>query len=324
MTDRVSAKISVIVPVYNVENYVERCIDSILDQTYKNFELIIIDDGSTDGSGSIVDRYVDTDPRVTVIHVQNKGAAAARNLGINKAQGEYISFVDSDDWIENTFLDRLSQLIEKNDADIAWCGYTKVSDSEKHGPDQKSEDLIVENGIDAIDNLYGKGYLNYVVVWNKIYKSSLFEDIRFVEGMIYEDEIIVADLYFKASKVVGTPVSMYNYRVDNEKSVMSQKYSLKRLEILKALEIRMSRYSERGLTKYYEKDSFKYLYKILLNIVEIKKLGPDKKQTVSDLRKKYWGKYREALRFDWTMKRKIGMFFFGLFPKAYLLRYKKN
>ena len=149
-----SAKISVIVPVYNVENYVERCIDSILDQTYKNFELIIIDD-------------------VTVIHVQNKGAAGARNLGLNKAQGEYISFVDSDDWIENTFLDRLSQLIEKNDADIAWCGYTKVSDSEKHGPDQKSEDLIVENGIDAIDNLYGKGYLNYVVVWNKIYKSWL-------------------------------------------------------------------------------------------------------------------------------------------------------
>ena len=79
-----SAKISVIVPVYNVENYVERCIDSILDQTYKNFELIIIDDGSTDGSGSIVDRYVDTDPRVTVIHVQNKGAAAARNLNISR------------------------------------------------------------------------------------------------------------------------------------------------------------------------------------------------------------------------------------------------
>ena len=314
--------ISIIVPVYNVEKYLSRCLDSILAQTYTDYELILVDDGSTDTSGALVDEYALKDSRIRAFHGENKGLSGARNRGLDNAKGEYICFVDSDDWIEPTYLKELYDLIEDRQADLAICGYKKNNgDICIIQPDE--ENVTEETGVDAIDNLYGAGCLQYIVAWNKLYKKELFDGVRFPMGMIHEDEVICTQILVRAGKVVRTDRILYNYRVNNDASIMSVGYSLKRLDIIKAIEIRMDLYRKENLRKYYEKDSFKYLYKILLNIVEIKKLPGDNSAVLSELRKKYWGKYRESLGFGWSIKRKIGMFFFGLVPKAYLIRYRK-
>lgn len=316
-------KISVIVPIYNVEKYLGKCLNSILDQTFTDYELILVDDGSTDSSGDIADEYALKDDRISVIHKKNGGLSDARNHGIEKANGEYVCFIDSDDWIEKTYLEELHELAVKNEADITICDFQKnTGDSVITQP--KEFAVVIETGIDAIDNLYSDKYGIYVVAWNKLYNRDLFTDLRYPVGMIHEDEAIFGDLFCEAKKVVRTERILYNYRVNNETSIMSSKYSLKRLDILKAMEIRMETYKNRGLNRYYEKDSFKYLYKILLNEIEIKKIKGDNRAVLKKLKNKYWSKYTESLHFDWSVKRKIAMFIFGIFPKAYLLRHKQS
>lgn len=316
-------KISVIVPIYNVETYLGKCLNSILEQTFTDYELILVDDGSTDSSGDIADEYALKDDRISVIHKKNGGLSDARNHGIDKANGEYVCFIDSDDWIEKTYLEELHELAVKNEADITICDFQKnTGDSVITQP--KEFAVVIETGIDAIDNLYSDKYGIYVVAWNKLYNRDLFTDLRYPVGMIHEDEAIFGDLFCEAKKVVRTERILYNYRVNNETSIMSSKYSLKRLDILKAMEIRMETYKNRGLNRYYEKDSFKYLYKILLNEIEIKKIKGDNRAVLKKLKNKYWSKYTESLHFDWSVKRKIAMLFFGIFPKAYLLRHKQS
>ncbi len=317
------AKISVVVPIYNVEQYLRKCLNSILDQTFTDFELILVDDGSTDLSGDIAEEYAEKDDKISVIHKKNGGLSDARNHGIDKATGEYICFIDSDDWIENTYLEELFELAVRNEADITICAYQKnTGDAVVTQP--KEAKFVIENGIDAIDNLYSDKYGIYVVAWNKLYRRNLFSDLRYPVGMIHEDEAILGDLFCEAKKVVRTERILYNYRVNNETSIMSSGYSLKRLDILKAMERRMETYKRRGLKRYYEKDSFKYLYKILLNEIEIKNIKGDNRAVLKELNNKYWSKYKEALHFNWSLKRKIAMFFFGVFPKAYLLRHKQS
>ncbi len=316
-------KISIIVPIYNVECYLTKCLDSIIEQSFCDYELILVDDGSTDTSGQIADDYAAKDTRVSVIHKQNGGLSDARNTGLEKANGEYICFIDSDDWIEKTYLQELLYIAEQNEADISICRYVKNNGDISISQPLQAEETI-ETGIDAINNLYGCRYGEYVVAWNKMYKNELFEEVRYPVGMIHEDEAVFGELFCRAKTVVRTDRILYNYRVNNSESIMSQSYSLKRLDILKAIEMRMDTFERYGLRQYYEKDSFKYLYKILLNVIEIENLNANQKNIIKDLKKKYWKKYREVLHFNWSIKRKLGLIFFGLFPKTYLLRYRKN
>lgn len=315
--------ISIIVPVYNVEKYIRKCLDSILAQTYEDYELLIIDDGSTDGSGMLADEYANKDARISVIHKSNGGLSDARNHGIEIAKGEFICFIDSDDWIEVTYLEELLKLVNDSEADVAICAYMR-NPGEERIVQPVNESITVETGIEAIGNIWSSHYTEYVVAWNKIYRRKIFDDLRYPVGMIHEDEAICADVYLESSKVIRTDRVLYNYRVNNSESIMTSGYSLKRLDILKAMEKRMEVLRNHELESYYEKDSFKYMYKILLNIVEIKKLSGDNKKVIKELRAKYWGKYRESVRFDWSLKRKLGMIFFGVFPKAYLFKYKTN
>ncbi len=315
--------ISIIVPVYNVEKYIEKCLESIMSQSYSDFEVLVIDDGSTDDSGMIADRCAERDPRITVFHKDNGGLSDARNYGIDRAKGEYFCFIDSDDWIEHDYLEELMNLLTTERACIAICAYMR-NPGDEEPQNVQNPGINCETGIEAIDNLYGEHYGEYVVAWNKLYRRQIFNDIRYPKGMIHEDEAICGEIYCRASRVVRTEKILYNYRVNNSSSIMSERYSLKRLDILKALEMRMDTYKREGLQKYYEKDSFKYLYKILLNIDEIKKLTENNSSTINDLRSMYWKKYRETMRFDWSIKRKAGMFFFGIFPGMYRFRYRQR
>ena len=203
--------VSVIIPVYNVKPYLQQCLDSVIWQTYEELEIIIVDDGSTDGSDVICDVYRELDRRVQVIHQANLGLSAARNAGLDVATGDYIMFVDSDDWLELTAIEQLYSAIASSETDIAVCKYYV---EKLHGRRNKNSNLpIIElsEGKNILrDYLQGKGIEN--VVWNKLYCRALFEQIRFPAGRNYEDIATTYKLLGKANRLVGVPQQLIHYR----------------------------------------------------------------------------------------------------------------
>ena len=223
--------ISVIVPVYNVEKYLNRCVNSIANQTYKNLEIILVDDGATDSSGKLCDQLASQDERIKVIHKMNGGLSDARNVGLSNANGEYICFIDSDDWIEKNYVQYLYELMLDNSCEIAGCSYRKCEDICKESESAISYESKVYGKEEAmsllIDNLIQQ------VVWNKLYKKSLIEDIAFAKGKYHEDEFWSYQVFARISKYVETSYIGYNYfqRAD---SIMGEQYSLKRLDAVEA------------------------------------------------------------------------------------------
>ena len=202
-------KISVIVPIYKVEKYLKRCVDSIINQTYKNLEIILVDDGSPDNCGRICDEYAKTDDRIRVIHKENGGLSDARNAGIDIASGEYLSFIDSDDWVDENFINLLYKNIVENDADIAITGITCVYDD-------KSEDMYIPaqgciNNIRALELLNETGYVYMVVACNKLYKKKMFDNIRYPKGRINEDELVIHKIFYEADKICLLTDKNYYY-----------------------------------------------------------------------------------------------------------------
>lgn len=203
--------ISVIVPVYNVEHFLPRCVDSILAQTHKNLEIILVDDGAKDRSGAICDEYAVKDPRVTVIHKENGGLSSARNAGLDAARGEYIAFVDSDDWIEPEMYGHMLSLMEKYDAGLVCAGRYDVS--EKTG--QKTDGLCPkrEEAVTA-EELVGRIFL-----WDgcdssacdKLYHRTLLESFRYPEGKVCEDVPVTYRIVLQAGRAVLCDRPFYNY-----------------------------------------------------------------------------------------------------------------
>lgn len=228
--------ISVIVPIYNVEAYLDECIGSICDQTYENTEIILIDDGSTDNSGKIADNWAKKDARCTVYHKKNEGLSAARNDGIKTAQGTYLIFVDSDDLIEKNMIERLYQEVIKEQVDIVCCGikrrcedndYIKkyeVSSRIYTFPEYLYEMYSQENGRGDNDM-----FLPLVVAWNKIYKAILFEEIQYPIGKVCEDNAIIHRIVYKAKNVKWINEPLYIYR-ERSGSIMQSSFSIKKID----------------------------------------------------------------------------------------------
>lgn len=200
-------KISVIVPVYNTEDYLEECFDSISLQTYKNFEVIVVDDGSTDRSGDICDSYANKDKRFKIIHKINEGVSIARNIALEKISGDYICFVDSDDTIEKDMLKSFLELIDEYQADIIF------SDREICKENTKITSPICLNQKQARENFFQQGLIR-PSLWLGIFKSDLFKDIRFPSNIVhYEDYAVIARILGQINKVVVTGNRFYNYRI---------------------------------------------------------------------------------------------------------------
>lgn len=202
--------ISVIVPVYNVEDYLEKCVDSIINQTYKNLEIILIDDGSTDSCPSLCDELKKRDKRIKVVHKSNGGLSSARNKGLDIAKGSLISFVDSDDYIEESMLEELKNNMDKYSSDIAVCDFYTVTGSKKQTHSYKEREFVLEEKqkFDYLNNEYGD---LTVYAWNKLYKKSLFDEIRYPDGKIFEDSHIICELLEKARRVSYVVKPLYNY-----------------------------------------------------------------------------------------------------------------
>ena len=198
--------VSIIIPVYNVEEYMDECIESVLNQTYKNIEIIIVDDGSTDKSGEKCNLY--NDDRVIVIHQDNKGLAEARNVGIEASKGEYISFVDSDDYISETMIENMIGSILKTGSLIACCDYTRKQEEIYYGC--VDEEMVLDS-ISAISNLFNdRGYR--VFAWSKMFHKSIFDSVRFPKGELYEDIKPMYVAFKSVSKVSYVNKPLYFYR----------------------------------------------------------------------------------------------------------------
>lgn len=202
--------VSIIIPVYNVEPYLERCINSILAQTYANIEIILIDDGSTDRSPQICDEYATKDNRIVVIHKKNGGQGEARNQGLDICKGDYISFVDSDDWVEPTYIDELLKAALTTEADIAICELKRTRSPEEKRTSQKPYQQYY-TPTEAISRLFTKREVSFIGPVCKIYKRHLLKTIRFPLGKYHEDEFFSYLVFFQASKIAYTSEILYYY-----------------------------------------------------------------------------------------------------------------
>ncbi|MDE5885512.1 MAG: glycosyltransferase [Oscillospiraceae bacterium] len=203
-------KISVIVPIYNVETYLPRCIDSVLAQSFRNFELLLIDDGATDSSGKICDEYVKKDERIHVFHKKNGGPSDARNYGIEKAEGEYLTFIDPDDYIAANYLEVLYQMLTSQDADISIVCSQLVTDMNADTGIMEMMPVYTVDSQEAIRRMLTRDPYG-VAVWGKLYVRSLFDDIRFPVGRLYEDMLTSPYVFANCHRVAYTKMPMYFY-----------------------------------------------------------------------------------------------------------------
>ena len=226
-------KISIIVPVYNVEAYLERCVESILKQTYTNLEILLVNDGSTDKSGELCDKLALRDHRIRVIHKENGGLSDARNRGIDEASSNLIGFIDSDDYIDEDMYETLYRQMVASKADLSMCGHYDVYHQipEKQVAEIKTWELMPEEAIKMVM----EAKILSVTAVNKLYKKALFEQLRFRIGKIAEDAFIMVDLIHQCSKIVATNEKKYYY-VHRENSITTQKFSLKFLNVIEAYE----------------------------------------------------------------------------------------
>lgn len=225
--------VTVIVPVYNVERYLDKCISSIAHQSYDNLEIIVIDDGSTDSSAKICDNWSVKDKRICVIHKENGGLSDARNAGLAVANGEYISFVDSDDWLHPKFIEIMIKTLKKAEADIAECGVVYVDEQEnviheRYYPKEKA----ILNKVEALRALIKEEGI-YQTVWNKLYKREVLEGILFEKGKCNEDDFWTYQIIDRGEKYVVISNELYNY-LQRKSSIMGGGYQLKRLDGLEA------------------------------------------------------------------------------------------
>lgn len=246
-------KISVIVPVYNVEKYVHRCIDSIINQTYKDIEIILVDDGSTDKSGEICDDYAKLDTRIKVIHKKNGGLSDARNIGIENSTGEYISFVDSDDYIHYDMIKCLYINIKEYKANISICGYEKTyCDNMKNIGAVELKDIQCLNNVEAIHLLFDENLdSNFVVAWGKLYQRKLFKDIIYPINKIHEDEFTTYKLLYTSKKIVYDSTQLYYYYQRND-SIMNREFNEKRLDVFDAFFEQINFFYARNLYTEYQ------------------------------------------------------------------------
>lgn len=238
--------ISVVIPLYNIESYLDACIDSVVNQSWTNLEIILVDDGSADRSGQICEEWAARDPRIQVIHKENGGMSDARNAGIRQAHGDLIGLVDGDDVIHPHMYRKLYRLMQHAGADIACCSYIRgerfdwqenadqnIAVKKKRYPTEAAiRTLVLETGITSN-------------VWDKLYKKQVLQKIPFIEGKYHEDEFWVYQVLGQASIIAFTSEILYGYR-QRSGSIMHQRYSMKHLDLLDARAERLE-----WLSRYY-------------------------------------------------------------------------
>ena len=313
------AKISIIIPVYNVEKYLRRCMDSILQQTFQDFELVLVNDGSVDNSGAICEEYALADKRIHVIHQQNSGQARARNVGLDyvaQTDSQWITFIDSDDWIKGEYLEILYDIACKNNADIGACDFhytLREWDS--------SADIGTVTVYDA-EGFWVHQRRSNINPSCKLFKKEIWEKIRFPEGRIYEDTAIMAEVIFSARSLAFIQRRLYFYFY-NENSTMHRKWDIKSLQQIDALNDQLvffKKIKKKRLQRYVYAELSSCYYRNILNALEVpqqkeyeKAIRQLRRGLAKLLRRKYWivpiRHYEERYLAAWPNKQRRIRFF---------------
>ncbi|MEY8255893.1 glycosyltransferase family 2 protein [Clostridium perfringens] len=299
--------ISVVIPVYKVEKYLKRCIDSVINQTYEKLEIILIDDGSPDNCGNICDYYSKIDDRIIVHHQKNSGVSGARNKGIELAQGDYIGFVDPDDYIEPKLFEELYYVIEKSSADISICGFKTFGD------EKKNHELCnkIWTKDEALENLL----LNKIItshLWNKLFKKELFNGIEFDLGKRYEDVRIIHKLFSRAIKVVSIKDSLYNYYIRKDSITGATKHSNSQ-EFIDSLDSRCNDLIDTKELAFAKIGEFNSIRRIIYEMVIYKDIDMNFYKKMLNKEKNL---YLEG-KIKMNLSNRILAIFFLLTPKSY-------
>lgn len=316
--------VSIIVPIYKVESYLRKCLNSIINQTYSYLEIILVDDGSPDKCPQICDEYAAKDKRIAVIHKKNGGLSDARNVGLDICKGEYISFIDSDDWIAPQYIERLLYNVQNKKVDIAIGQFQKVflnNENKKNENDNPADSIEVLDNKEAVKRLFSNDEIYFVIACGKLYKKTLFNTIRYPVGKIHEDEYTTYKILYKSSSVAYLHEKLYFY-LQRPQSIMSNVTS----NSLRVLDARVERY------QYFKDNNERYLANLCVeplcwdllfayNQSKQRKTIPGFNNAKGILKK-----YRELVHHYneinlWSI-RKIMLNIFAICPQVYLL-YRK-
>lgn len=281
-------KVSVVVPIYNVEKYLNRCLQSIINQSYKNIEIILVNDGSTDNSLQIAEEEEKNDSRIKIITQKNQGLSMARNTGIQHATGEYICFVDSDDFVHKDYVKCLIENLEENDSDISVCDYLYINEKDETWSKKNKGEKIFSN-LEAINDLLVGNQETEVMAWNKLYKLSLFKEnnIFFPKGKLHEDNFTTYKLYYYAKKISLIPDKLYFY-LQRTDSIMGKKFNIKRLDVLQAVEETKSFFKKENINLEPEIECYELNTRIglLNNMVRDRFYGEAREQLIKEIKTK--------------------------------------
>lgn len=232
--------ISIIVPCYNVENYLRDCVDSLIAQNYPILEIILVDDGSTDATGIIAKKYAEKYQNIIYVYRENGGLSAARNTGLELAKGGYVAFVDSDDWVDYDYISKLYKAIRQNHSDIAVCGYIEEKNIAKERAFDSNSVISPYSAMKILGDIYLKENVLLVVAWNKLYKRKLFDELSFKEGVIHEDEFMAHRVIGRSDAIAVITDSLYHYRIrENSITGEKKKQDIRHLDILDAFKDRL-------------------------------------------------------------------------------------
>lgn len=272
--------ISIIIPVYKVEEYIDECVNSLINQTYKNIEIILVDDGSPDSCGDICEKYKEMDSRIVVLHKKNGGLSDARNAGMQIANGNYFVFVDSDDYVSNKYVEILYNALNKDNADIAVAEMIKFYDNDNPEEFIESEepDVILYSSRDIMNLYFTDKAATMTSAWGKIYKRNLFNEIQYPKGKLHEDEFTTYKLMHKAEKIAYVNIPLYFYRQRNN-SIINSKYNVRRLDVLDAYKERLDFFKE-FYSEIYSIASAHYLNRLLICYNDVREINKEESEKV--------------------------------------------
>lgn len=313
--------VSIIVPVYNVEQYLKKCVLSILEQSFQMFEIILVDDGSTDSSGALCDELAELDDRIQVIHQKNKGLSGARNTGLKRATGEFITYLDSDDSLHKNCLEILYKNAVQYNAAVSVCNYRLVwEQKEEENPSKEKEyQAHVYTGREAACKIVKENSRFMITAWGKLYRRELIPLLEYPEGKTHEDEFVTYRILYSVEKVVVSEQPLYLY-LQRGNSIMNGGYGVKRLDKLIALKDAIAYFQgeyDADLERFARK---RYLLNIQIAWYRVFKFMPDRQDLLEALRNEWTKNYKNNKKEMYKCSNlvdKFSMIVFRVSPKGY-------
>ena len=314
-------KVSIIVPVYNTAPWLDRCIESLVNQTYQDIEIILVNDGSTDNSRQVCAYWQEKDQRIKYLYKENGGQASARNMGLDYATGDYIAFVDSDDCVMPQYVEQLVRACVENKTEISFCGYALTDEftpaDKTDLPDEAYNTEIISQ-YDYFERIYSHQEIAYVVVWNKLYHRNIFADVRFNEVRMYEDEGVIHHIISKCDKIAVFYQPLYLYAVRQNSTMTTPGFSEKNLLILPMLEERISYFK----SKEWHTLVYLTIKNYLVHCLSIYNRIDNSDKNLHNYRNQIMAAYKQML--DELKKNPVKskkfilqMEYYGLFPKKF-------